>query len=626
MTDLLGIAASGVSAYQTALAVVGENVANADTPGYVRRTIVLATAASGGAGSETDRAIGAGNGVRVADVGRAGDALKAGALRDAGSDLARISTRADWLTRLQSAFGSGDASLVKRIGGFFDAAQDLSASPASVASRTIFLDRADQTAAAFRATARDLTGIATGIATATAEQAAQVNRLTATIAGINAAVARTGGSGAANNALLDQRDAALASLSDLVRIGVTNAGNGKVNVRLGDGPNAPLLVNSATATAIGVRDGPGGAEVVLHPTHAPVAVRLPASGSLAGLIEAGQRVVATAAAIDALATRFAAAANGQHEAGVDTAGNDGTALFATVTLDVTAGKANGGAAAIDTAVGNAAAIAPSGYVLGFDGSAWSLARGDGSGAVSGAGPLTLDGVTVTPSGIAAAGDSFVLAPVGGAAGIALRPLAPAQVAAASRWLADAGGANTGSGIASVRVDPAAAGLPPLPAYRLTVTATGIAISDPATGAVIGTAALDGSTIAGAGFGVTLSGTPAIGDSFTISRATAASGDNGNIRALVAARGGGGAGGTIEASLDATVTGVAASLSGTHALAASATAVRDDAARANDAAGGVDLDREAAELTRLQAAYRANAQVIAAARELFTSLLQAVAAA
>lgn len=624
MTDLLGIGAAGVAAYQTALAVVGDNVANADTPGYVRRTVLLKTAAAGGAGAPTSRDIGAGNGVTVGSIGRAADALKAGAARDADSDLSRITTRADWLARLQSALGSGDASLTKRIGGFFDAAQDLSASPASPAARTIFLDRADQTAAAFRSTAAAIAATGRDIAASTTEQAAQVNRLAATLAAINAAVTRSGGTGAASSALLDQRDTALASLASLVRISVTETGRGRVDIRLGDGANAPLLVTGSMATTIGVRDGRGGAEAVLHPTHDPVVVRLPASGSLAGLVEAGRRVAATATAIDALATHFAAAANDQHEAGVDAAGRDGTALFATTTLDVTAGMANGGAAAIDVAVADTATIAPSGYVFGFDGTAWSIARGDGSGAVTGAGPLGLDGVTVSPSGVPHAGDSFILAPRGGAAGIARRPLDPSQVAAASRWLADADGANRGTGRIAVAIDPGATALPALPAYRITVTsATAVDIVDPATSAVIGTAVLDGSTIAGAGFAFSLGGALAVGDTFRISRTTAASGDNGNIRALVAQRGVGGTGGTIEANLDATISGVASTLSETDALAASATAVRDDARRANDAAGGVDLDTEAAELTRLQAAYRANAQVIATARALFDSLLQAV---
>jgi len=84
----------------------------------------------------------------------------------------------------------------------------------------------------------------------------------------------------------------------------------------------------------------------------------------------------------------------------------------------------------------------------------------------------------------------------------------------------------------------------------------------------------------------------------------------------------GPGGTIEASLDTSIARIASGVAATARLAATALAVRDDAARAADGISGVDLDREAAELTRLQTAYRANAQVISAARELFDTLLGA----
>ena len=48
MSDLLAIGASGVKAYGRALAVVGDNIANAQTDGYVRRTVRLEEAPAAG--------------------------------------------------------------------------------------------------------------------------------------------------------------------------------------------------------------------------------------------------------------------------------------------------------------------------------------------------------------------------------------------------------------------------------------------------------------------------------------------------------------------------------------------------------------------------------------------------
>ena len=50
MSDLLGLGASGVRAYQTALDIVGENIANANVPGYARRTAVVTENPSAGGG------------------------------------------------------------------------------------------------------------------------------------------------------------------------------------------------------------------------------------------------------------------------------------------------------------------------------------------------------------------------------------------------------------------------------------------------------------------------------------------------------------------------------------------------------------------------------------------------
>lgn len=623
MSDLLSIGAAGVNAYRNALAVVGDNVANANTPGYVRRDLVITSSPVGG-GDVLSRGLVSGSGAGAGATVRVDDAFKTTAARNAGSDVARLSTRADWLTRLQTVFGSGATSLTTSIGGFFDAASTLAATPASLAARTVFLDAADQTAAQFRSTASGLTALTADLHAAGAAAATTVNGITATLADVNTQLRRTGASGAASNALLDQRDQLLGSLAKQLRITTTAAVNGTVAVRLGDGDNGPLLVDGSTATRIGIQPGASGDQLVLSPTHEPITVRLPASGGLAGLVEASQQVAATIVSVDALATRFAGAVNAQQALGVDASGADGTPLFATRGLRVSAGAANGGSATLDASLADAAPVSALGDTMRFDGGAWSLARGDGSGVVTGPGALTLDGVTVTPSSGARAGDSFGLGPVDGAGGLRLRPLAPAQIAAGDRWLSDAGGANTGTVTLAVTTDPAAAGLPPLPAYRIDITgATTANVVDPATGTVLAAAAVDGSSIAGAGFSFTLNGGGVVGDSFRIQRNTGGSASNGNIAAFGGLRAQAGAGGTIEGSLDATVTGIAGALSGTNALLSGATAVASDATRAADAVSGVDLDQEAARLQQLQAAYKACSQVIAVARDLFDTLLTAV---
>ena len=88
MSDLLGIGTSGLAAYRNALSAIGENVANAQTPGYARRRVVLEQSQITGRG---DIAYGQQilfNGVSSAGVDRAWDNFKATEARTATSGAA----------------------------------------------------------------------------------------------------------------------------------------------------------------------------------------------------------------------------------------------------------------------------------------------------------------------------------------------------------------------------------------------------------------------------------------------------------------------------------------------------------------------------------------------------------
>lgn len=624
MTDLLGIGASGVRAYQAALDVTGDNVANADTVGFARRKISLATGAAG-SGDPLSLQRGYGAGVTTAGVTRSVDALKTAAARVASGDSARFSTRSDWLTRLQGVLSGADAGA--RIGGFFDAATDLAAAPTSIAARTIFLDRADQAANGLSGLGTSLRQLGNDIAVATDSVSSEVNAITASLARVNDELRRTPPGGGAANALLDSRDTLLSDLADRVRISVTEGARGTVTVRIGTDAAAAVLVPAkGDAVRIGVRDGAwggvgAGAELVLDPTHAATVLRLPASGTLTGLIEAARQVRKVAADVDDVATRLAGAVNAWSAQGTDARGDPGTALFATQSLDVTPGKANAGAAPVDVTMVDGAVPAPGGYTLLRDAGGWTLSRNDGSATTTGPGTLTLDGVSVRPGDGARDGDSYALAVTGGAIGLALRPIGAARIAVAARFIGDTAATNKGDGRIDVTLDPLAAGFTTAVGYELKVTAPGVGeVRDPG-GALLATVVLDGSRIAGAGFAFTLTGNAVVGDSFRILPTAAGSSDNGNMLALSAVRDTAGPGGTIEDALDATIAAGGATLAETNRLAQAALAVRADTASAADAVTGVDLNREAAELTRLQVAYRANAQVIAAARDMFDTIFQ-----
>src|SRR3546814_10046904 len=93
MSDLLGLGASGVRAYQTALDIIGENIANANVPGYSRRQAVITENPSAGTGYPLVRDVKAGSGVNVNNVLRAYNSFLTNDARTAAGDYGRAEAR-----------------------------------------------------------------------------------------------------------------------------------------------------------------------------------------------------------------------------------------------------------------------------------------------------------------------------------------------------------------------------------------------------------------------------------------------------------------------------------------------------------------------------------------------------
>ena len=128
LTQTLATSLSGLTATQTGLSIVAGNVANADTPGYVRKTLVQVPIGSGDAGI----------GVRVSAIQRTLDQYVQKQLRVENSGASYADLRAQFYSRLQSIYGDpGSASSLESVyNGFTNALQALSASPDDSAARS----------------------------------------------------------------------------------------------------------------------------------------------------------------------------------------------------------------------------------------------------------------------------------------------------------------------------------------------------------------------------------------------------------------------------------------------------------------------------------------------------------
>jgi len=222
LTQALSTAIAGLKVNQQALSLVASNVANADTPGYVRKTIdQVATA-----GNNT------GIGVRITGVQRELDQYVQRQLRVENAGASYATTRAQFYDRLQDVYGSpGSASTLEAVyNNFTSALQALSTSPDDAAARSNVISAAQsltQQLNQMSSSINDMRGDAElGISGAVSE----ANEAMTQIAKLNGQIASSSQNDSETATLMDQRDNYIDQLSQLMDINVVTTDQNQVSI------------------------------------------------------------------------------------------------------------------------------------------------------------------------------------------------------------------------------------------------------------------------------------------------------------------------------------------------------------------------------------------------------------
>ncbi|GAB3630435.1 flagellar hook-associated protein FlgK [Pandoraea terrae] len=659
--SLINTGMSGLTASQFALQTTGNNISNSGTAGYNRQIVSYAQM-----GSQFNGTGFLGQGVLVTDVQRVYDQFLSNQVNQAQTQYSQLNTYYQQISQINNAMGSSTTGLSSTLTNFFTNLQTIVSSPNNSATRATVIASAQTLTSMFQSLSGSLAQLRTNTDGQIGQTVEQINGYAKQIASLNQAILEAKGSagGVSPNDLLDQRDQAVAQLNTLIQTNVVKNDDGSYNVFVGNGQSLVSNNSSYSLTTVPSAANPtqvsvayinaGGAKITMSEASLT-------GGSLGGLLSFRSGALTQSQnSLGQIALSLAQTFNDQSKLGLDLNGQLGGNFFSVPTPTIVGNANNSATAAIGVTISDATKVTASDYTLGFDGTTYTLKRAtDGTTWTGTSLPLTdpatgnpPDGLNITLTSAMAAGDSFTIEPTRNAAqniGVAITD--PAKIALAAPVLASAATTNTGTGkidqgsvdknyLANVLAGPTTltyqAAVAPATgnvlsfspnALPVAVTVNGTTTTYPAGTAVPYDPTQGDAKIVVGGVTVTLSGTPTVGDTFTIAPNTAgAVTDNRNGLKLSALQTD-----TKQVGGTASYAGAYANLvsyvgSATSQYKSTSTAQQtllQQAQTAQQSDSGVNLDEEGANLIKFQQLYQANSKVIQTAGTLFDTILQIV---
>jgi flagellar hook-associated protein 1 FlgK len=218
----LSTAMSGLAANQAALSIVSSNVANSQTAGYVARSVNQVEVATGDTGAS----------VLVTGVNRQLNQFIQTQLRTETAGGAYADQMASVLTQLQSVYGTpGSAgSLETAYSNFTTAMQSLSTTSGSSSSQIAAANAAQALAQQLNSTSQGIQTLRTNAEQDLSVSVGQANSDMSQIASLNTQLQGLSPTDPTAATLMDQRDAAINQLSQLVDIRVSTTGNNQASV------------------------------------------------------------------------------------------------------------------------------------------------------------------------------------------------------------------------------------------------------------------------------------------------------------------------------------------------------------------------------------------------------------
>ena len=237
MSSVLTAGLSGLRASQTAMGVVSQNIANVNTPGYVRAEVKYTPLViPGGSG-----------GVQVESVKRAANGFLSTASYIAAAAQASASARADLLSRAQEAWGdpNGEASMFAQLDNFWAALDELGLDASSALRRGDAISSLQAMFSEVNRIGETLQSLVAEADQRIADSVDEAQDLMNRIADLNQEIRLSASTGADVTAAENAQSALVDRLAALMEVRVSMQEMGGVTVRTSGGA---LLVGAEAAT------------------------------------------------------------------------------------------------------------------------------------------------------------------------------------------------------------------------------------------------------------------------------------------------------------------------------------------------------------------------------------------
>lgn len=323
--NLLNIGTQALQSNTSALSVIGQNIANVNTPGYsMQRADLVARDNLGG--------------VQVRDVQRMANDFLTGQIMSDTSAYNSALAFEQLANQLDNMLASDVSSISKSMDDYFAALQGAVDDPSNLANRELFLAQADALVRRFQDLDASLTRQQDTINGQVESSVAQVNSLGQGLAQINDQIRLATASGASTNELLDERDRLMESLAGYVGFTTVPQPNGEMNLFIGNGE--PLVVGGSASRLLTIQDS-------LDPSQHNIALQVGSTlsdisgqlsgGQIGGLLDYRADVLdKTKDEMGLIAMVFASSMNAQQLQGLDLDGNAGQRLFADINASAAA--------------------------------------------------------------------------------------------------------------------------------------------------------------------------------------------------------------------------------------------------------------------------------------------------